>query len=155
MPSAYFLPSHYQWAIAHVFSSRKFRTAADFPLQTIEDLHKIVPPDCWKYAADWEGQLLEFVHQDVDSILAEAAALKAKNDTWPPDSTTSSQDMDSIEGVTAEEWQAQVVERQTRLDNETALLVSVQRKKIWQNHNILVKGSQTPPVDRSEEHTSE
>ena len=106
MPSAYFLPSHYQWAIAHVFSSRKFRTAADFPLQTVEDLCKIVPPDCWKYAADWEGWLLEFVHQDVDSILAEAAALKAKNDTQPPDSTTSSQDVDSIEGVTAEEWQA-------------------------------------------------
>src|SRR5436190_14278729 len=106
MPSAYFLPSRYQWAIAHVFSSRKFRTAADFPLRTIEDLRKIVPPDCWKYAADWEGRLLEFVRQDVDSILAEAAALKAKNDTRPPDSTTSSQDVDSIEGVTAEEWQA-------------------------------------------------
>ena len=33
MPSAYFLPCRFQWAIAHVFNDRRWKTAADFPIR--------------------------------------------------------------------------------------------------------------------------
>ncbi len=70
MPSAYFLPHQFQWAIANTFNDKQYKTAADFPIQNLENLQKLVPPEQWKFAG-WEGRLLEFLRLNVDSIIAE------------------------------------------------------------------------------------
>ena len=69
MPSSYFLPSHYQWAIVRAFD--KVTSAAEFPIRTVEDLRKYFPLDKWKHATAWGEQLVQFLRQNVDSILAE------------------------------------------------------------------------------------
>ena len=60
MSSAYFLSSQFQWAIVNTFNDKQYKTAADFPIQNLENLQKLVLSEQWKFAG-WKGRLLEFL----------------------------------------------------------------------------------------------
>jgi superfamily II DNA helicase RecQ len=133
MPSAYLLPCRFQWAIAHVFNDRRWKTAADFPIQTLEDLRRLVPFEEWKFAAEWKEKLLEFLRLNVDSIVAEwnSRATKKKVNNQPQ----SNQTAESSDEDPAPERRARIMEKQTKRDNATALLASMHRKRLQEKCN--------------------
>ena len=42
MSSAYFLSGWFQWAIVNTFNNKQYKTAADFSIQNLENLQKLV-----------------------------------------------------------------------------------------------------------------
>jgi len=139
MPSAYFLPGRFQWAIANTFNDKQYKTAADFPIQNLEDLQKLVPPEQWKFA-EWEGRLLEFLRLNVDSIIAEwsnGVKKRRKSDKKQLQSASTVNKIieSSSEDLTPEERRARIVEKQTQQDNETALLASLHRRRLQQRYS--------------------
>ena len=133
MPSLYFLPSHYQWAITRAFN--KVTLAAKFLIQTIKDLCKHFPLDEWKHAIAQGKQLVQFLYQNVDSILAKW--LESRKSKKLVSSTSNSSPIAgsaSNSKLTANKRRVQVIERQTKINNKTALLVALQQKKLMENH---------------------
>ena len=133
-PSAYFLPSHLQWAIAAVFNNQKFESAADFPIRTVDDLRTMVPLEQWRFSSQYEQSLLAFLRQQVDGILAEwkSNRKKAHNSNIEESTTASNSSCLDDDTLTIEERQAKVVERQTQLDNQNALLVTLHQRQLEQ-----------------------
>jgi superfamily II DNA helicase RecQ len=152
MPSAYFLPGRFQWAIAQVFNDRRWKTAADFPIQTLEDLGKLVSFEEWKFAAEWKEKLLEFLRLNADSIVAEwnNRATKKKANTnqvqlaSAVNQTTESSDEDS----TPERRRTRIIQKQTKRDNATALLASMHRKKLQERCNSSAITPSAPATKR-------
>jgi superfamily II DNA helicase RecQ len=139
MPSTYFLPGRFQWAIANTFNDKQYKTAADFPIQNLENLRKLVPPEQWKFA-EWEERLLEFLRLNVDSIIAEWSdgvkkRRKSDNKQLQSASSVNQTARSSNEDLTLEERRARIVEKQTQQDNETALLASLHRRRLQQRYN--------------------